>query len=269
MEEAEAVVRHYETIDEERRLFDGPGRLELARTQEILRRHLPAAPAQVLDVGGGPGTHAAWLAADGHRVHVVDLIASHVDTVRRTLGPAGVTAEVGDARGLSEPDSSVDVVLLLGPLYHLPAAADRRLALDQARRVLRPGGLVAVAGINRFASLFDGLVRGFLFEPAFRAIVARDLADGRHENPDDNPHWFTTAYFHRPEELGSEVAAAGFDPVEVMGVEGLPGWLENCQARWEDAEDRRVILEAARCVESEPTLLGLSAHLLAVGRAPV
>ena len=63
------IVEHYDReIDEGRRITQGLGQLELLRTREIVRRHLPPAPRRILDVGGGTGVHAAWLASDGHDV---------------------------------------------------------------------------------------------------------------------------------------------------------------------------------------------------------
>jgi hypothetical protein len=144
--------------------------------------------------------------------------------------------------------------------------ADRIRALDEARRVARPDGLVAVAAISRFASLFEGLVREFIFDPEFRDIVHRDFADGRHANPQNRPHWFTTAFFHRPEQLAEEIGSAGLSLVELVGVEGLAGWLPHLEHRWANEADREVILSATRLVEAEPAALGLSAHLLAVAR---
>jgi SAM-dependent methyltransferase len=262
------VIRHYEDeIREEDRITLGFDRLELVRTQEILRRHLPAAPAEILDVGGATGVHAEWLAADGHRVHIVDLTPRHVEKARADLGALGVTAELGDARHLASADASFDVVLLFGPLYHLVDRDERVGALREARRVVRTGGIVAVAAVNRFASLFEGLNHGFLFEPDFRAIVERDLRDGCHENPEHHPHWFTTAFFHRPEELRTEIDDAGLDLVELVGVEGMAYWLRHLSERWETDDDREAMLFAARAVESEPSLLGLSPHLIAVARA--
>src|SRR5439155_980541 len=138
----------------------------LLRTQEVLRRHLGEPPLEILDVGGASGVHARWLAADGHRVHVLDSVPKHVEQAA-AIG-AGVTAELGDARSLAAEDATYDVVLLFGPLYHLTEADHRRRALEEARRVVRPGGLVCCAAISRFASLFDGLGRQFLFDPVFR-----------------------------------------------------------------------------------------------------
>jgi hypothetical protein len=88
-----------------------------------------------------------------------------------------------------------------------------------------------------------------------------------HRNPTSHDY-FTTTFFHHPDELRAEVAEAGFSVEAVLGVEG-PGWaLPDLAARWADPARRHDILAAARAVESEPSLLGLNAHLLAVGRVP-
>ena len=63
------------------------------------------------------------------------------------------TAQVADARSIPEPDASADVVVLLGPLYHLAEQAQRSAMLLEARRMLKPGGVVAAVGISRFAAL--------------------------------------------------------------------------------------------------------------------
>jgi SAM-dependent methyltransferase len=257
-----AILRHYETIREEERISEGFGQLELLRAQEVLRRHLPKPPALVLDVGGATGVHASWLAHDGYQVRLVDISPRHIAKANNDLGPLGVVAELGDARELAASNDTYDVVLLFGPLYHLPDREDRLTALREAARVVRPGGVVAVAAVNRFASMFDGLAREFLFDPDFAAMARQDLADGQHRNPEERPHWWTTAYFHRPDELRSEVIEAGLYVREVVGLEGLAGYLPHLAARWDDETDRNTILWSARAVENEPALIGLSAHLL-------
>jgi SAM-dependent methyltransferase len=269
MEElAEEIVAHYDReIDEARRITEGLGQLELLRTREIVRRYLPEGPLRVLDVGGGAGVHAAWLAEDGHEVHLVDPVPRHVEQARCLAPRRGrITAEQGDARDLGAAVASFDAVLLLGPLYHLTKRGDRIRALRQAARVVCPDGVVFVAAISRFAPLFDGLSREFLFDPSFRPLVERDLLDGQHRNPQRRPHWFTTAYFHRPDELQAEVEAASLEVVDIIGVEGLAGLLPGLDERWEDETDRETILWSARVVETEPSLLGLSPHLLVVAR---
>jgi ubiquinone/menaquinone biosynthesis C-methylase UbiE len=263
----ESIRDHYETGYEASRLAQGPSRLEFSRTKELLQRFLPPPPASILDVGGGPGAYAAWLADLGYDVHLIDPVSLHVEQAAAASRRARrrFTVAVGDARRLEQQDSSFDATLLLGPLYHLTDLDDRVRALAEARRVLRPGGVVAAAAISRFASLFDGLVGGYLGDPAFDAIVERDLREGQHRNPTERVEWFTTAYFHHPHELKGEVDAAGLEFVGVFGIEG-PGSLVRHLLDY--PERRQHVERAARTVEQEPTLLGLSPHLLVIARKP-
>lgn len=168
METQPEIRHHYEVeIAEAERLVRGAGQLEYVRTQEIVRRHLPPGPLHILDVGGGAGVHAEWLADDGHSVHLIDPMPHHVEAALGLARPdRRITATIGDARDLDVVDDSADAVLLLGPLYHLTGRTDRVKALAEARRVVRPGGLVIAAAISRFASLLDGLSSEFLFDPA-------------------------------------------------------------------------------------------------------
>jgi SAM-dependent methyltransferase len=222
----------------------------------------------VLDVGGGPGAHACWLAARGYQVHLIDITPLHVElagqaSARQPASPLAST-EVGDARALSWRTATADAVVLFGPLYHLTDRADRLEALREAHRVLRPGGVLLAAAISRFASALDGLCRGFLKDPQFAEIVRRDLADGHHHNPTDRPEYFMDTFFHHPGELRSEVAEAGFATPTVYGVEG-PGWLvPDFDAWWENGDYRERLLQLSRALETEPSLLAASAHLIAV-----
>ena len=262
------ILRHYESTREEDRISKGFGQLELLRVQEVLGRHLPPAPARILDVGGATGVHARWLAERGYKVRIIDLAPRHVALANEELGGLGVEAEVGDARELPAEEAAADVVLLFGPLYHLIDRGDRLRALAEAKRAVRPGGLVALGAISRFAALFDGLARGFLFDDDFLPIARRDLADGQHRSLGTHPHSFTTAFFHHPDELRAEAVESGLEVRELVGLEGLAGWLGHLASRWDDPLDRERILWSAAAVESEPSLLGLSAHLLLVGRRP-
>jgi hypothetical protein len=124
--------------------------------------------------------------------------------------------------------------------------------------VLRPGGVLAAAAISRYASTCDGLLRGYLDEPGFEAIVERVLRDGQHRNPTGRPEWFTTAYFHLPEELAQEVTEAGLRLHALLAVEG-PAWmLPDIQRRLADPARRERVLAAIRRIETEPSLLGAS-----------
>lgn len=257
------LAEHYGTGYEQDRLGKGTSAIEFARTKELLQRFLPPPPAAVLDVGGGPGAYATWLADLGYRVHLIDAVALHVE--QATKASAGrFTTALGDARDLPE-DSSWDAVLMLGPLYHLTDRSDRIRALQEGKRVLKPGGVLAAAAISRFVSLLDGLVNGWLGDPSFDAIVERDLAEGQHRNPTNRAEWFMTAYFHHPDELREEVEEVGLTFQAIFGIEG-PGWL--LQDKVEQPDVRERVLRVAEAVETEPTLVGASGHLFVVARKP-
>jgi SAM-dependent methyltransferase len=258
-------MEYYRLGGERVRLTSGNARLEFLRTWDVLRRVLPEAPASVLDVGGATGVYAGPLAEAGYRVQVVDPVPEHVADAGRL---AGVTAVVGDARALPAADQSVDAVLLLGPLYHLPERADRVAVWREAARVVRPGGVVVAATISRFASLFDGFVKGFFRDPRYRPLVEGALDDGVHRNVGAEPRWFTSAYFHHPDELVSEVPEAGLVLRQRVAVEG-PVWLTGPRLEeiLGDREQTTLMLDMLRTTECEPSLLGASSHLLTVAKS--
>ena len=265
------IADFYDRTPEETRLEHGPFRLEEARTRELIQRFAPPPPAIVLDVGGAAGAYALWLAAAGYTVHLMDAAPRLVAEAERRSSLAErplASCRIGDARALDVPDDTADIVLLLGPLYHLTEASDRARALNEASRVLRPGGWLFAAPISRYASALDGLARDLLDDPEFERIVNRDLRDGQHRNPTDRPDYFTTAYFHRPDELAKEIQGAGLTLLGVYGIEG-PGWiLPDIVERMADPQRREALLRVAGMLESESTVVGTSAHLLAVGQRP-
>ncbi|MFI9723966.1 class I SAM-dependent methyltransferase [Streptomyces sp. NPDC052396] len=262
------VIAHYETHDQtDRLLTPAAGRLELLRTQELLRRHLPAAPAQIIDVGGGPGTHARWLADDGHTVHLVDPVARHL---AQAAEYAACTTELGDARLLTAEDDTYDCALLLGPLYHLPNREDRITALHEAGRIVRPGGLIAVAVISRWALLLDYGTVSSLTDAGIRNRLGDRLRTGYVPEPDNDPTGlFTAAYFHTSTELRAEVADAALPLTAMYGIEG-PSWpvIKSIERHTgQSVADTTLFdaaVEAARLSDAYSGQIDMSAHILAI-----
>jgi ubiquinone/menaquinone biosynthesis C-methylase UbiE len=267
----EEIEAHYLGSGEALRLSGSQrGELERLRTQKILGQYLPQPPATIVDVGGAAGVYAFRLAKEGYQVHLIDPVELHLEQAKSYSADSGVilaSVARGDARQLDIPSGSADGVLLLGPLYHLTEYADRLQALREARRILKIGGVLLAAAVSRFASLLDGLSTGNFRNAEFREIVAADLASGQHRNPTNNPFYFTTAYFHRPEDLAAEVRDAGFSEVQMLAVEG-PAW---CTALfhevWDDSAQRQSLMEYLALIEREPSVLGASAHFIAVAHS--
>ena len=263
---ANEILSYYETFDEASRLASGGGLLEAVRMRELILRFLPPPPGVVLDVGGGPGGYSCWLAQMGYHVHLVDPVEKHVRQAleasdSQPLHPLASVAR-GDARALDHGDSTVDAVLQMDPLYHLTARDQRLKALREARRVLRPGGLLIAKAVNRFASLLDALTKGFIDDPDYVPILRRDLEEGQHRGHEDGSSYFTTAFFHRPEELQDEVREAGFHQRGLYSVKGPGELATDLEGRMSDPEKRELLLDLIRSVEQEETLLGASSHFI-------
>jgi ubiquinone/menaquinone biosynthesis C-methylase UbiE len=269
---AEAIEQYYRMGLEAQRLSGPEGELEFVRTREIISRHLPGPPAVVLDVGGGPGAYACWLAREGYEVHLIDPVPLHLEQAQRASRQQPEfpirSFMLGDARQLHHPGEYADVVLLLGPLYHLTDRADRICALQEAFRVLRQGGLLAAVGISRFASTLAGLIDGYFGDDDFVTIARRDLVDGQHRNPTGKANYFTTAFFHHPDELREEVLEAGFTITGVLPIEGVAVFLQDLKEQWLNPAGKERILEALRWLENEPAVIGVTGHLIAIASKP-
>ena len=265
------IIAYYEHGLEQDRLAGGRQRVEFLRIWELLERFLPAAPAKVLDVGGGAGVYAIPLAAAGYQVHLIDPVPLHVEQAKAASLAAGrplASVAVGDARDLGAAGAGFDAVLLLGPLYHLTSRADRITALREARRVARPGGVVAAKALSRFYPVFEEIARGLPADPGRAGRTARFLADGQFRNPGGDPANFTTSYFHRPEELAAEIREAGLSLRQFVapsgGVKLLPGLSELLDVPGQ----RDHVLSVLRRLEAEPSLLGMSQNFLAIAGVP-
>ena len=265
METDDALRAYYERGMERERLSDGRGDLEFTRTTEIVLRRLPAAPAVVADIGGGPGRYALWLASLGYQVEHRDLMPLHVEQLTAEVaGVAGIHTAVGDARDLDLPDASVDAVLLLGPLYHLTDRAERVRALRECARIVRPNGPVFAAAISRWAPRIDGMLRERIYVKHPAAADLIDEIDRTGMLPPLQDGGFP-AFCHRPGELREEVGEAGLEVVDLVSVEGPAFILGDLDARMADPADRSVALEVARAIERVPELTGIGPHLVATG----
>jgi SAM-dependent methyltransferase len=263
------MSEYYELGNEAERLADSAqGRLEFDRTREIVLRSLPAPPATLADIGGGPGRYALWLADLGYRVIHRDLMPLHVSQVTAAAGPdSSIESGVADARELDLPDASVDAVLLLGPLYHLEREPDRLQALREAGRIVQPGGMVFAAAISRWAARLDGILRLRLYETSPQMIGMVDRLERTGVLEPLFPGSFC-GYTHRPDQLREEVLAGGLEVTDLVCVEGASFLLGDLADRMADPDAWRIVLAAARAHERVPELMGVGSHLLVTALRP-
>jgi len=264
-----AVGANYDVgaYEHEIRRLEQSSPVEREVTERVLARLVPAG-AVVVDVGVGAGHYDESLARRGCRLHLVDVSRRLLDTALERLRACGLSdavldATLASATGLGHlPAESCDVVLLLGPLYHLQTLAERRRAVAEARRVLRPGGVVLAAAINRFA----GVRMEYLVWPERGAerhgLLARFLEDGLvgpEESEDLGFGHFTSAGEFRG------LFSDAFRELLCAGVESFTGCSQERFVALPDG-DREAWLDLVERTMEAPEALGCCEHLLYAGR---
>lgn len=268
------VLAGYNAGIEKDRLRTGLGLIEFARTKEILRERLPPPPAIIYDIGGGYGEYSYYLASLGYEVYLYDLAEKNIELAHELERENGITlnaAEVADARSILRPDSSADAILLLGPLYHITEYNERRLALMECMRLLKPGGLLFAAAITRYATTLWAATtynaNALLDDPEFVEMLEREIKTGDHiRNPNSRYRGIGRSYFHLPTELKAEIEASGFRKTEVFGVLGACWLIPGLDRLWKNEIKRENIMRIVRMCEKEESIMGLSTHLLSVSR---
>jgi len=275
-EENKEIYEFYNNGAEIGRLERGLGIVEFLRTKEILSRYIDGGKV-VYDIGGGIGMYTAWLAKMGNEVHLIELAENAVEYAKANMMQDCLfIAETGDARHVNRPDESADVVLLMGPLYHLRNREDRLQSLRESLRVLKKGGLLVAAGISKFSSMTWALsVYGekknenlleFLDDPVFFNMIKGEMTTGDHIRPKEYPKFIAESYFTTAEEMKTEIAEAGFVVEKAIAVEGCIWFTPHLAEKWEDEVSRERLLEIVRVTESEPEMMGMSPHFLLVAR---
>jgi len=151
---------------------------------EVVLHALDPRPAlTVLDAGCGTGLHLGALLERSARVIGVDHSSRSLDVARARLSAAdlGRTRLVtADLRALPLEDASVDRVMSVGVIQHVPTPAARGQVMRELLRVLRPGGLAVVLAYrwlghvrrHKEGDWGDGLYRYSFTSREFRALFA-------------------------------------------------------------------------------------------------
>lgn len=223
---------------------------------------------RILDIGGGTGAYSFLLANLGHKVSFVDPSEAQVASVRAKNKQSEsklISTKEGFAHSIDAPEDSFDIVLNMGPMYHLPPGEERIRALQEMRRLLSDEGLLFSAYISRLAALMDGYKKCWIANPEYEMLSLGDLKHGIHDGPDDDKY-FTLAYMHRPAEVASELASGGFEMVDLLAVEGFFWTYPHLEDFVDDEEAFIRLLFHAQLIEKESSLMGASAHFLSVAR---
>lgn len=156
MEEKRFVEEFYQKVNEEERLTDRPGQIEYATTMAYIHQYIKPG-MRIAEIGAGTGRYSLALSQEGYRVWAVELVEHNIQVFKSKLrAEDNIRILQGDAMNLScFADESMDMVLLLGPMYHLFTEGHKKKALSEALRITRPGGVLFVAYCQNEATVLQ------------------------------------------------------------------------------------------------------------------
>lgn len=241
-------------------------RIEFEVTCMALNEYI-SGNSRILDIGGGPGRYSIYLAKKGNRVTLTDLASENLKLGIQEAKKCEVKFEdVIELNALNLScleNECYDVVLLMGPLYHLLNLDDRKKAVTEALRVLKPGGIIFSAFISRYAPVIDLLKNYPKYISDYEKTLFSLIKNGENIESEENPG-FTDAYFSTPDEAISLMENAGLKTLRFSAVEGFVGITENKLYELDEKEFKKWI-ELIYKVGNDPNCIGISEHLLYVG----
>lgn len=245
----------------------GRHKIELAVTMRTFAEYFPSPPAVILDVGGGPGRYSIALAQKNYTVTLMDISQKSLEFAREKAQEAGVEVAGyvhGNALTLPFPEGMFDIILLMGPLYHLHTTEDREKALHEAARVLKRGGLICASFVTRCAPIRWAAK----YEPTWvrysheqlEQVLTKGVA-----SPLGRVSFLDHAYFAHPSEVIPFMEKADLEHVDLVACEGVISMIDE-QVNELGGELWEAWVDVNYRLGKDPTVQGAAEHLLYVGR---
>lgn len=235
-------------------------KVEFDVTKRYIDTYVPESPCDIIDIGGGPGRYSFYLAAKGHRVTLFDLSERHLKEAKKREAEYTPIEEYvcGDIL-TAKFSKQYDIVLLMGPLYHLIEENERKLAVEKAMGALKGGGILFASFISNYAPMID-MLTNYTEALESKEQALRYLTDG--ENATNG---FTTAYFTGMDEAEKMMEQSGLHTVEFIGVETLMSFREE-RLKTLDQETYQNWLDVCFALGKDEAVKRISEHYLYIGR---
>ena len=240
-------------------------KIEFDITKKYLDEFIQGGQLEIFDIGGGPGRYSIYLAQKGHTVTLLDLSEKNIAVAKEKVAEAKVALYdivQGDVLKLDTYEvEKYDVVLLMGPLYHLLDESDRKKAVEGAIKLLKPQGIIIVSFISKYALIQDILMNLGKIPDGIVEEALGCLEDGRLLQCKG----FTTAYFTDIKEAKELMKECGSEQLVFAAVENILGSRE-LEINTLPEEDYQKLLKLGYALSQDENVIGCGQHFLYIGR---
>ena len=251
---------YYNKFNEEKRLNSRHGQVEFITSMKYIHKYLeqmeqtkPRSEIKILDIGAGTGRYSIPLSEEGYDVSAVELVKHNLGRLKQK--GSLVKAYQGNAMKLKRFESDCfDVVLLFGPMYHLLEQEEKVKALSEAKRVVKPGGIIFVAYImNEFSVITYAFKERHIKE----AMETGMLDEAYHCTKTANDLYSMV----RTEDIVELNEIVGLKRLQIIAADGAANYIRPYLNALDEEEFRYFIAYHLSTCE-RPDLLGASGHLV-------
>ncbi|GAL34034.1 biotin synthesis protein bioC [Vibrio maritimus] len=261
----DALIAQYTDADEHSRLTrQYIAQLEYDTTMHLLNGYLGKGK-DVCELGAATGRYSLEFASQGCNVTAVELVPDQVRILKENALKQGLVLDVYEGNACHVPfieDESQDLCVILGPLYHLKTVHERQQAIQEAKRILKPGGVLAIAYISKF------FVAG-LFAQRFSHLITPEVLDELNSKGtvscDEADSFFQVGYFASPGEMETLVTQSGFSILLHAATDSFSRYLDSGVNSLTPSQYQAWLsYHLSTCLE--PSLLGASNHGLVLAK---
>lgn len=255
----EKVLNFYKNISEDTRFnVSRSANMEFHYTKKILTKYI-SANSNIIELGCATGNYGMYFADKCEKYTGVDISEKNLLDFQSKINAenkTNISTIMGDATNLSEIESnSFDVVMCLGPMYHLDRA-ERGKVSKECFRIAKTGGIIAFAYVNRI-----GVYVGACVDDETRKIYPNAEATKCVFEDNTGDVFPGVFFFTSPEEMEYDAKLAGFDVVENCGVDFL--FAASAIDKMDDEKFEYYTVIADKMSESK-SCTGLANHALLV-----